>query len=356
MKPTRSTHLPASVKTAQSVYHALSILQKRGFADVNFDVIEKYKDTADKTQLDQLLRDAQTVEEFVDRIAHLGSDFQGAVRPEGHTGVPIAPTCVKRPVFVQPIATFVGVSTREREIHALELLLRKRTKNNVLLCGAAGSGKTALVEALATLRPDLGPFWRVDVGVLVSGTKHRGDLEQRLTELFDFATISRSIIFIDEIHALAQMGVAEGSVNVLDVMKPYLVHPSFRVIGATTLDEVRFIIADTAFHRRFSVLRLPELTVGQLQVIFDGYIAESTILAPFKDSFTSIMSFIEGLTIPASRVDALLDFLEHVEAFLTLRAHASEGAEDLLQAAGTSFIEFQFLPENNGMEPIGGEK
>ncbi|CAH0134096.1 ATP-dependent Clp protease ATP-binding subunit ClpC1 [Microbacterium sp. Bi128] len=236
-----------------------------------------------------------------------------------------------------------------REVAALELLLNKRTKNNVLVCGAAGSGKTALVEALSTLRPHLGPFWRVDAGALVSGTRNRGDLEERLTELFSFVTNTKSTVFIDEIHALARMGVAEGSVGALDVMKPHLVDPDFRVVGATTLDEARFIVADSAFHRRFTVLSLPELAVDQLQAIYEGCIAESALLRPLVSSFSGVMSLLETLTIPASRVDAMLDLLEHADAYLTISTDAPKDPEELLRVVFASYTEFQTLPGGTGI-------
>ncbi|WP_230005286.1 AAA family ATPase [Microbacterium sp. Bi128] len=303
----------------------------------------------DKPKLDRLTHHTRTVEEFLEKIARSDSNFRRAVGPPESRGSSGHEQRRDRPKFVQPIPPFRGTVTRMREVAALELLLNKRTKNNVLVCGAAGSGKTALVEALSTLRPHLGPFWRVDAGALVSGTRNRGDLEERLTELFSFVTNTKSTVFIDEIHALARMGVAEGSVGALDVMKPHLVDPDFRVVGATTLDEARFIVADSAFHRRFTVLSLPELAVDQLQAIYEGCIAESALLRPLVSSFSGVMSLLETLTIPASRVDAMLDLLEHADAYLTISTDAPKDPEELLRVVFASYTEFQTLPGGTGI-------
>ncbi|MFB8189499.1 AAA family ATPase [Microbacterium sp. NPDC055988] len=357
MTSPKGTPIPQSVTGARGVYDALAILHRRGFAKLDLNAIKQYRDVSDPVKLARLLRGVDTVEELIIKIGRSDSDFRHSIVPSPAEVSEPAARRRERPSFAQPIEPFAGTITRVKEVRGIEVMLRKRTKNNVIVCGEAGSGKTALVEALATLRPDLGPFWRVDPGALVGGTGHRGELEGRLSELFTFASSTKSTIFIDEIHSLARMGVAEGSINVLDVMKPHLVHPDFRVIGATTPEELPFILRDSAFQRRFTVMRLQELSSNQLKDVFDGYISNSETLQPFTGAFSEVMHFVDRLGRPTSHVDALLDFLEHAEAYLALNPIRSTPVHQVLSAAGASYFEFQHLPDAREPDRMeGGER
>ncbi len=172
--------------------------------------------------------------------------------------------------------TVVG---REKEIELMiETLLRKK-KNNPLLVGKAGVGKTALVEEL-TRRIKMGEvpeelldkeIIMLEMGSLVAGTKYRGEFEERLTKLIREMIDSQNIIlFIDEIHSMVNAGGAEGAINASDILKPYLARGELKCIGATTTEEYyKFIASDKALERRFEKIRMEEPTLKETEEILN---------------------------------------------------------------------------------------
>ena len=160
------------------------------------------------------------------------------------------------------------ISCREKEIRALSQILSRRLKNNPIIVGEPGVGKTALVEGLAqTIVAKKVPktlinkqIYSLDLGRLVAGTTYRGQFEERMTRIIEEAsTLGNVIIFIDEMHTMAGAGSAEGSLDVAQMFKPSLAAGNFSVIGATTFDEYRrYIEKDRALSRRFSPLMLAE--------------------------------------------------------------------------------------------------
>ncbi|MBS1819347.1 MAG: ATP-dependent Clp protease ATP-binding subunit [Acidobacteria bacterium] len=163
------------------------------------------------------------------------------------------------------LAPVVG---RRKELKALARYLQRTTKRNVMLIGEAGVGKTAVVEGLAQLltAQDAPEFLRsmcivqVEVGDLVSGTRHRGDMEERLRRLLDAASTDPNLVlFLDEIHLVMRAGAGDGALDVANLLKPSLASSEFRCIGATTVEEFeRHIRGDAAFLRRFQILRIGE--------------------------------------------------------------------------------------------------
>ncbi len=168
---------------------------------------------------------------------------------------------------------------RADEIERLIQILSRRTKNNPVLIGEAGVGKTAVVEGLAqrivkNRVPEglLGKrLIRLDLGALVAGTKYRGQFEERLksvmTEIIENYKI---ILFIDELHTLVGAGAAEGSMDASNLLKPALSRGEFQCIGATTLNEYRkFIEKDRALERRFQTIMVKEPSVEQtIEIIY----------------------------------------------------------------------------------------
>jgi hypothetical protein len=137
---------------------------------------------------------------------------------------------------------------REDEIQRLIEILCRKTKNNPVLIGEAGVGKTAVVEGLAQAIvsgnvPDIlkgKNIYSLEIGGLMAGTKYRGAMEERLKEVIELITTSRNIIvFIDEIHTLAQAGAEKGETSPADMLKPYLAEGRIRFIGATTFEEYK---------------------------------------------------------------------------------------------------------------------
>lgn len=182
--------------------------------------------------------------------------------------------------LIDKVDTFDKVIGREEEINALiEVLLRKK-KSNPLLIGPAGVGKTAIVEELArrikegNIPNQLEDKIIVDLpmGDLVSGTKYRGEFEERLTKIIKEVMNNKNIIlFIDEIHSMVNAGGAEGAINAGDILKPYLARGDIKVIGATTTREYeKFIAKDKALERRFEIIDIKEPTVEETKNILKG--------------------------------------------------------------------------------------
>jgi len=161
---------------------------------------------------------------------------------------------------------------RENEIKRVAQILTRRTKNNPVIVGEAGVGKTAIAEGLAQkIAADDVPnslkgrkVIALDMGALVAGTKFRGEFEERLKAVMDEVRQSKGeiILFIDEIHTLVGAGAAEGAIDASNMLKPALAHGELQCIGATTLDEYRkFIEKDKALERRLQPIFLAEPSV-----------------------------------------------------------------------------------------------
>jgi ATP-dependent Clp protease ATP-binding subunit ClpC len=161
---------------------------------------------------------------------------------------------------------------REKEIDDVIAVLARRTKNNPVLIGEPGVGKTAVAEGLAQLIltekvPDFldgSLIMSLDLGSILAGTKYRGEFEERLKRIVEEAqNDSAVIIVIDEIHTLVGAGAAEGAVDAANILKPALARGKFRCIGATTSDEYRkYIERDPALERRFQPVHVKEPSVG----------------------------------------------------------------------------------------------
>ena len=169
---------------------------------------------------------------------------------------------------------------RETEIERIVQILSRRTKNNPILIGEPGVGKTAVAEGLAHrivagTAPDtmLGKrLVTLDIGALVAGTKWRGEFEARLKAVIkELETAKDCILFIDEVHMLVGAGAAEGSVDAANILKPALARGEIQIIGATTLDEYRkHIERDTALERRFQPVRVEEPSTEETIEILKG--------------------------------------------------------------------------------------
>src|SRR5438128_2285718 len=174
---------------------------------------------------------------------------------------------------------------RETEIERIMQILSRRTKNNPVLIGEPGVGKTAVVEGLAQRItnadvPELlkgKQIYTLDLAALVAGSKYRGEFEERLKKVMKEITERGDIIvFIDEIHNLVGAGAAEGAIDAASILKPALARGELQTIGATTLDEYRkYLERDSALERRFQQIRVdqpsPEETVQILKGLRDRY-------------------------------------------------------------------------------------
>lgn len=180
---------------------------------------------------------------------------------------------------------------REHEMERVMQVLSRRTKNNPVLIGEPGVGKTAVVEGLAQaiVRGDVPEtlkdkhLYTLDLGSLVAGSRYRGDFEERLKKVLkEIRTRGDIILFIDEIHTLVGAGAAEGAIDAASILKPMLARGELQTIGATTLDEYRkHIEKDAALERRFQPIQVPEpsveLTVEILRGLRDKYEAHHRV-------------------------------------------------------------------------------
>ncbi|WP_138417243.1 ATP-dependent Clp protease ATP-binding subunit [Sinomonas gamaensis] len=169
---------------------------------------------------------------------------------------------------------------REHEMERVMQVLSRRTKNNPVLIGEPGVGKTAVVEGLAQaiVRGDVPEtikdkqLYTLDLGSLVAGSRYRGDFEERLKKVLkEIRTRGDIILFIDEIHTLVGAGAAEGAIDAASILKPMLARGELQTIGATTLDEYRkHIEKDAALERRFQPIQVAEPTVALTIEILKG--------------------------------------------------------------------------------------
>jgi ATP-dependent Clp protease ATP-binding subunit ClpC len=169
---------------------------------------------------------------------------------------------------------------RARELERVMQILSRRTKNNPVLVGEPGVGKTAIVEGLAqkivnndvpdTLRDK--QLYTLDLGALVAGSRYRGDFEERLKKVLkEIKTRGDIILFIDEIHTLVGAGAAEGAIDAASILKPMLARGELQTVGATTLDEYRkHVEKDAALERRFQPVKVDEPTLAHTIEILKG--------------------------------------------------------------------------------------
>ena len=176
---------------------------------------------------------------------------------------------------------------REVEIRRVMQILNRRTKNNPVIIGEAGVGKTAVVEGLAQriAAGDVPENLRdkrvlaLDMGQLLAGAKFRGEFEERLTAVMEEVRSAEGavILLIDELHQVVGAGAAEGAIDAANMLKPALARGELRVIGATTLDEYRqHIEKDTALERRFAPVFLDEPSRGGQRPPFSGGCVHAT--------------------------------------------------------------------------------
>ncbi len=169
---------------------------------------------------------------------------------------------------------------REKEIERVMQVLSRRTKNNPVLIGEPGVGKTAIVEGLAqdivrgevpeTLKGK--QIYTLDLGALVAGSRYRGDFEERLKKVLkEIRTRGDIVLFIDELHTLVGAGAAEGAIDAASILKPMLARGELQTIGATTRDEYRkHLEKDAALERRFQPISVEEPTVAHTIEILKG--------------------------------------------------------------------------------------
>lgn len=228
---------------------------------------------------------------------------------------------------------------RENEIERTIEILCRKTKNNPVLIGEAGVGKTAIVEGLADAIasgnvPELlagKSVFSLEIGSLMAGTKFRGSMEEKLKDAIETIISNGNIIvFIDEIHTLAQAGSEKGETSPADMLKPYLARGELQTIGATTTDEYRkFIEKDKALERRFQPIMVNPPTIEQTIEILKG----------LKDSFEAY----HQVTITNEAIEAAANLSDR---YITDRNQPDKSIDLIDEACSKAKVNFTLKPAN----------
>ncbi|EUJ47070.1 ATP-dependent Clp protease ATP-binding subunit [Listeria riparia FSL S10-1204] len=225
---------------------------------------------------------------------------------------------------------------RSKEIQRVIEVLSRRTKNNPVLIGEPGVGKTAIAEGLAQqiVRNEVPETLRgkrvmtLDMGTVVAGTKYRGEFEDRLKKVMDeIRQAGNVILFIDELHTLIGAGGAEGAIDASNILKPSLARGELQCIGATTLDEYRkYIEKDAALERRFQPIRVEEPTVDEsiqiLRGLRDRYEAHHRVAitdAALEAAVTLSDRYISDRFLP----DKAIDVIDEAGSKVRLKAYTT---------------------------------
>ena len=234
---------------------------------------------------------------------------------------------------------------RDTEIERVTQILSRRTKNNPVLVGEPGVGKTAIVEAMAQQIssgdvPDTLQGKRLvtlDMGALVAGTKYRGEFEERLKKVIEeIKTSGNCVLFIDEIHTLVGAGAAEGAVDASNILKPSLARGEIQCIGATTLDDYRkYVERDPALERRLQPVRVEEpdadMTVDILQGVKGQYEEHHNV--EITDDAVKAAAALSTRYIPDRFLpDKAIDLLDEAGSRVRLRgSHAPQEVRDAME-------------------------
>ena len=234
---------------------------------------------------------------------------------------------------------------RDTEIERIIQILSRRTKNNPVLVGEPGVGKTAIVEAMAQKisRGDVPDTLQgkrlvtLDMGALVAGTKYRGEFEERLKKVIEeIKTSGNCVMFIDEIHTLVGAGAAEGAVDASNILKPSLARGEIQCIGATTLDDYRkYVERDPALERRLQPVRVEEpdaeMTVDILQGVKGQY--EDHHNVDITDEAVKAAATLSTRYIPDRFLpDKAIDLLDEAGSRVRLRgSHAPKEVKEAME-------------------------
>ena len=214
---------------------------------------------------------------------------------------------------------------REKELNLIIETLLRKNKNNPLLIGPAGVGKSAIIEELARrIKSGNVPnklkdkkIVSLEMSSLVAGTKYRGEFEEKLNKIIkEIEENPEIIIFIDEIHTMANAGGAEGAINASDILKPYLARGKVKIIGATTTNEYnKFIAKDKALSRRFEIIKINEPTIKETENILSKIrpsFEKHYNIKITEENIKNIVSLTDRYVLDRFNPDKSIDLLDSV--------------------------------------------
>ncbi len=300
-QPTDDTHLSSELKNVlkrattlasqhQSIYIGTEHLLAALLEDKR--VVRLLASESSRRAMKQLQEHLLLLLVHTSELSHLTPPrTEGMGRKHSTTSTPVGEKRVTReeqrvlPLFAEDLVSQAGdglldpLIGREEEVERLITILSRRTKNNPLLIGEAGVGKTAIVEGLAQRIQDGNVpeylkekrLLSLDLGLLIAGTVFRGEFEARLKDVIREAEEEHAILFIDEMHTLVGAGSAQGSLDAANMLKPAIASHELQIIGATTLDEYRtHLEKDPALERRLQPIVVAEPTADQTRHILKG--------------------------------------------------------------------------------------
>jgi ATP-dependent Clp protease ATP-binding subunit ClpC len=254
---------------------------------------------------------------------------------------------------------FPNISGRDQEIQRLIHILARKTKNNPILVGDAGVGKTAIVEGFvnAIVKKKVPASFinakvlSLDIGAVLSGAKLRGDVEERITAVINEAmTDENTIIFIDEIHNIVGAGSAGGkdTMDIANMLKPYLTNSSLSIIGATTQDEYsKYFETDSALTRRFQPIKVEELSIESAKHVISKVTPELEKYHNVKISEDAVNAavdlsskFIQDRYLPDKAIDVL------DEAAASVKVGRERALEPQINELSEQLIEIQNTKNN----------
>ena len=214
---------------------------------------------------------------------------------------------------------------REKELNLIIETLLRKNKNNPLLIGPAGVGKSAIIEELARrIKSGNVPnklkdkkIVSLEMSSLVAGTKYRGEFEEKLNKIIkEIEENPEIILFIDEIHTMANAGGAEGAINASDILKPYLARGKVKIIGATTTNEYnKFIAKDKALSRRFEIIKINEPTIKETENILSKIrpsFEKHYNIKITEENIKNIVSLTDRYVLDRFNPDKSIDLLDSV--------------------------------------------
>lgn len=254
---------------------------------------------------------------------------------------------------------------REDEINRVLQILARRKKNNPILIGEAGVGKSAIVEALALriVANDVPPpirgksLYSLDVASLVAGTKFRGEFEERMQQLLEeLRQNDNSIIFIDEIHTIAGAGSTQGSLDTANILKPALARGEVQTIGATTLDEYRENIeCDSALERRFQKVIIEPTTAEQTLTILRNIVPHYEQFHNVRytdDALQACVELTERYITHRNFPDKAIDVMDEAGAYCKLNNGTKAGSQTGAFYSWLTAIEDEQIIERSHIEQV----
>ena len=257
--------------------------------------------------------------------------------------------------------TLIG---RDKEIESIIEILTRKNKNNPLLIGESGVGKTAIVEGLANIIAkgkikglENYKIFILDMSLVLAGSKYRGDFEERLNNIINEVIKEENIIlFIDEIHTIMNAGGSEGAIDAANILKPYLTKGKLKIIGATTKEEYdKYISKDKALVRRFDILTIKEpsleMTKDILYKVKDNYKKYHNINIT-KKNLDMILTYTNEFILDKKNPDKTLDVLDTICSYVKNKARKNITKEDIENVISRKINRKLKLETNNILEKV----